>query len=1055
MTEKIVHFFLKRHLLTNLIFVGVILGGVLAWINIPKEELPDITFDTVRIRVNYPGASAEDVEYYVTEPIEEAVRSLDGVYRVTSSTGVGNSSVSVEIEKFHPDKDSVINEIRGEVLSVRLPSEIIDKPTVRVFKTSRKAVIDVGLIYSGSNILTVPDRARLQRYAISLEDQLMVLPEVSRVDRSGYLKQEIHINVVPEKLVEYNVPFNVVMREITDGNVRQPAGNIEDIDEPKVTLAGELDSVEEIRQMSVQGGFEGQIIRVEDLAYVEKGFEKPGSILKLNGHEGVLLSVAKSSRYGIVEAVSSIERTVETFKKNVLKDTGMELVILDDESFDVRNRLRVIGLNGFIGFSMILIMLFLFMDLKTGAWVAMGIPFTFCFTILGGFLIGYSVNNITLAAIIIVMGMVVDDAIVVAENVNRLRDSGMTGEEAAVKGVSFVFLPVVASILTTCVAFVPLFFFAGRFGAMVRFIPVVIFLMLGGSLFEALFILPGHITLSPGNNGTFRKLKEKFRAFLLFSGVPGGQNNRSTRKDWIYKAENVYERIVSVFLRHKIIVFAGVLLISFISLRIASGSMRFVMFPDEETREIRLFGETPPGTTRYRTAELTQPIEEMVMGYAGEGVIGMRSHIARTRRGSAAQENNFRMRIEITPPEKRRMSADQLIEEWSDKIKDMPGISRFRISKTWHGQESDSPIEIIVKENDNVLRDRLAEEIAEELRRHEHLLNVEVDRPVQTPEYRLTLNRDTIRRLAINPSDIARTLRASLEGTVLYEFRGPYDTVYTRLTLIPEAKDDIDKIFDIPIENRGQYLVPLRDLVSVEKIKTPDSIIRDDLRRSTMVYADIKPGAGITPLEVAEHFETKVFPALSGKYPTSIIEFRGEVRDARESERDFMSAAIVAAALIYIILALLFNSLIKPFMIMFTIPLGVMGIILAFWAHGMTMYGFFAVIGALGLAGVVVNDSIIMLSKLDMVFDPGKDVSKKDAQIAAIARTRFRAVVLTTLTTVVAIIPTAYGWAGYDAMLAQMMLGLSWGLLFGTVITLVIVPCVYSVYRGMQYRLGQ
>ena len=1054
MIEKIIEFFLRRHLLANLIFIGIFVGGILAWFNIPKEEMPDITFDTVRVSVSYPGASAEDVEYYVTEPIEEALRSLEGVYRIYSSSGVGNCNISVEIEKYHPDKDAVINEIRGEVLDVRLPSEIIDKPNVSVFKTSRSPVIDIGLILKGKKILDVPARQTLQKYALFLEDRLMALPEVSLVNRSGYLKEEIHINVIPEKLREYNVPFNTVMREISDGNVRQPAGNIEDIDEPKVTLAGELDTIERIGEMSVQGGFEGQIIRVSDLAEVEAGHEKTKTVLKINGHEGIFLNVAKSTSRGIVESVGAIEKTVSDFKKNTLKGTDIEVVVLDDGSFDVKNRLELIGLNGLMGFILVVAILFLFLDFRSGTWVAMGIPFTFCFTILAGFLIGYSVNNITLAAIIIVMGMVVDDAIVVTENISRLRSDGIEKEEAAVKGVSFVFMPIVASILTTCVAFVPLFFFSGRFGVMVKFIPVVIFLMLGGSLFEALFILPGHMTISLRAHGIFKKMAQKCEFFLKKKAPhPGKARARFSRDDMMKNSENAYEKIVRIILRHKVLVLTGFMAAAILSFYIAGSKMKFVMFPDEETRQIVISGETPPGTTKYRTAEMVQPIEDIIMSYIEDGVIGLRSQIASTRRGSAAQENSFRMRVEILPREDREKTADEFIAEWTEKINDVPKISKLRVSKTWHGQDSASPIEIMVKENDNPKRYLIAEELAEAMKAHPNLQNVEIDRPVHTPEYRLTLNRDLVRRLAINPSDIAKTLRASLEGTILYEFRGLDETVYARLTIVTEAKDDIEKIFSIPIENKGQYLVPLRDLVKVEKVDIPDSIIRDELKRSTTIYADIKPGAGKTPLEIAKYFENEVFPGFSEKYPTSGIEFRGEVKDTRESGGDFILAILVAGVLIYIILALLFDSLLKPLLIMVSIPFGIMGIILAFWAHGISMYGFFAVIGALGLAGVVVNDSIIMLSKLDTSYDSSKPSDERDIQIAAIAKTRLRAVALTTITTVVAILPTAYGWAGYDSMLAQMMLALSWGLLFGTTVTLVIVPCMYSIYKAVQCRV--
>jgi len=498
MREKIISFFLKRHLLTNLLFVSVFVGGLVAWNQIPKEELPDITFDNVRITVNYPGASADEVEYYVTRPIEEEVRGLDGIYSITSSTGVGTSSITVEIEKSAPNKDEIISDIRNAVLDVDLPEDVKDDPNVRVFKTSRKDIIDVGLFFKNENILNVESRQLLQVYAVSLENKLLTLPDVSSVSRSGYLDDEIHIKIYPEKLIEYRIPFNTVMREIQNNNVRQPAGSIENIKEPKVTLFGELDNIDDIKDLAIQGGFEGQVVRLSEVADVVKGYEKTKTVLKINGREGIFLRVVKSSQVGIIEAIQSVEKVVKDFRGSDLSEEGIEVVLLDDESFDVKNRLSLITLNGAIGFFLIIVTLFLFLDFRSGLWVALGIPFTFCFTLIAAYWAGYSINNITLAAVIIVMGMVVDDAIVVSENITRFRAKGISVEEAAIKGTSFVFMPIIASILTTCVAFIPLFFFTGRFGIMVSFIPLIVFLMLGGSLLEALIILPSHMILPLG-----------------------------------------------------------------------------------------------------------------------------------------------------------------------------------------------------------------------------------------------------------------------------------------------------------------------------------------------------------------------------------------------------------------------------------------------------------------------------------------------------------------------------------------------------------------------------
>lgn len=1052
MREKIISFFLKRHLLTNLIFVSIFIGGIICWIQIPKEELPDITFDRVGVRVTYPGASAEEVEYYVTRPIEEAIRGLDGIYSITSSTGTGTSSVNVEIDKNYPDKDEVITEIRNAVLDVDLPEDIIDDPSVRVFKTSRKAIIDIGLIFEGKNLLDVESRDTLQTFALALENKLLSLPQVSAVNRSGYLKEEIHIKVDPQKLLDYRIPFNTVIKEIQDNNVRQPAGNIESVKEPKVILSAELNSIEALKELAVQGGFEGQVVRLKDIAEVVKGYEKTKEVLKINGHEGAFLNVVKSSSVGIIEATNAVTRLVKDFSRYNLTNGNIKIVLLDDESFDVRNRLSLIGINGAIGFILVLICLFLFLDVRSGLWVAAGIPFTFCFALIAALLAGYSINNITLAAVIIVMGMVVDDAIVVSENVTRMRAQGLEVEEAAVKGTSYVFLPVIASILTTCVAFVPLWFFSGRFGFMVKFIPLIIIFILGGSLLEALVILPGHMVLPIGD--AFNKFICKLGRLLHKEEFLKKHLSLKTiaKKHWFDHWEDTYGRLIEKILPSKGIVFALFIALLLLSLFIAGFKMKFIMFPDEETRYINFSAEAPAGSTRYETARISQPLEDIIGRYVGKEVVGFRNEIARTRRGSVSEENKMRMGIEILPKEKRKKSADQLIKEWEKEFASVKDITNSRFSKTWHGQSSSSPIEILVKENNDSFRSQVAEELSSLMQKYPSLTNVEIDRPLLSPEYRISLDRDKIRRLAINPSDIAKTIRAALEGKILYEFMGDDEEIYVRLTTIEEAKNDINKVLGIPVENKGQYLVPLEDIVTLEESAKPDSLNREDLKRITAIYADLKPKSKHTPLEIARYFEEKVFPDINKRYPSAIIEFGGEVRDTRESRRDFSLAIIMAIAFVYLILVLLFNSLGKPFIIMLSIPFGIVGIILAFWMHGISLYGFFAVIGALGLSGVVVNDAIIMLTKLDKEFDPASPRDKLHRQIAQIAQTRLRAVVITTLTTVVAIIPTAYGWAGYDSMLAQMMLALCWGLIFGTMITLLLVPCVYSLIKERKFK---
>ncbi len=1029
MITRFIEYFVDRHLLTNMLFVSVVVGGLLSWQEIKKEELPDITSDFVRIAAAYPGATAEEVEHFVTRELEDEIKGVDGVYRITSSVNRGSTSISVELERNLSNKDEVITEIRNAALAAKLPPEVRDKPTVRVFKSSKKAIIDIALINTGTHLLDNAQREQLQRYAGILELQLDNLPQINGVNRSGYLQPEIQISADPAKLVRYRIPLSQVVHEVKNNHIRQPAGHIEVKDEPNVTINAQLDTVAKLDRLYVQAGFQGKAITLADIAEVRTDYRREKEIIKVNGHEAILFNVVKNASYGIIDSLEAVQTVVADFTANNLHQTDMQLVLLDDESYDVRNRLSIIAINGAIGFLLILLMLFIFLNKSAGMWVAMGIPFTVCLTLVCSMLMGYTINNVTLAAVIIVMGIVVDDAIVVAENVGRFRARGMSSRDAAVRGTAQVFMPVVASIVTTCVAFVPLYYFSGRYGRFVGFIPPIVFLMLLASLLEALVILPGHL---------------HFTLPSLTRRAPGQGASTAPKKHWFDRVETLYGTGLIRLLRYKYMILLAFGLLLFGAWKLAESTMKFVLFPNTETREIVIQGTAGKNADRYETAQVTKPIEDILQPYIGKEVVGFRTEIARSRHGGAAVENKFRMIVEIVPKEARDVSADDLVAQWKPKAEAAPGLNKLIIQKSRWGQSSGSAVNVVVLENNDQLRDHAANLVLAAMQQHPDLNNAEIDQPLKLPEFRIDIDRNKVKRLGIDPSDIAATFRASLEGDVLYELPDGNEHIDVRLSVLERAKRDINSILAIPVENRASYLAPLHDLVSVSKAETPTSITRRDTQRVTSVFADMKEGATKTPLEIATDLEQGVFRDIIRLQPTTALGFDGEIADTRESRNDFRNATLLVVLLIFAILAILFNSITRPVLIMLAIPFGLVGVIIAFWLHGQTLFGFFAAIGALGMAGVVINDAIIMLTKLDLEFADNPELPV-DERISRIAQTRLKAVLLTTLTTVAGVLPTAYGFAGYDAMLAEMMLALAWGLMFGTVITLILVPSLYAV----------
>ncbi len=1022
MLKAIIRYFAKRHLLTNIIVIGVITAAIFAWNKTGKEAMPNISYDIVRITTTLKNATPADVEYFITEPIEESLSGISGIKSITSTSGSAQSIITVELEDNKAERGNIVNEIRSAVLETDLPDDI-DTPRVREIKTSERSVIDVALIDKNLRILDQKGRENLQKYADTLKDRIERIDLVREVNMSGYLEREIHILLYPDKLLFYNLAITDIIEVLQANNLRQPAGIIKNKEEIRVTILSELDTEEKIRNLIVKGTFEGVTVKLEDVGTVQEGFEDYTAIIKYNGYEGIRLNVVKKASAGIIKTNDLILEEIEAFKNSSLKDSLIDTVIMDDESISIRDRLALISSNGLMGFILVIIILFIFLDFRSGCWVALGIPFCFCFTIAAAYLAGYTINNMTLAAIILVMGMVVDNAIVVSENVGRLRHNGMEAEQAVIEGTEYVLSPIIASVLTTCAAFIPLFFFSGRTGKSVAFIPLLIFLMLGASLFESIFILPSHLYIK------FPTLIER--------------KNKREKGHWFEKVEDVYGKLLNKILKAGWLFYIIMVLLLVISLKIYKDHMSFALFPREEVTSVNVEGTAPKGTDKYDTSILTQQVEAIFLPYLGKEVIAFRTDIARSRRGAAALENVFNINIQLVTKDKRNKSSAQLTREWEEQFKNITGLDRLRIVQGWFGQSSGSPIEVIVFENNDSIRNELALKLAEEIRKIPGIALSEVQENKIYSEYTIEYDKQKLQRLSIGVSNVTRTLRAILNSFEVYTLkRDASIEVEVNVSVPDKYKDDIKKVTEIPVKNSGSYLVSLGDIITYKLIQSPDTIQREDFSRTIKVYADIASGYKMTPAEAGNIIEKDIFPQLLAKYPSSNLKFGGEIKDTRESGNDLLYSAIAVIFIIYIILVLLLNSLFKPFIIMISIPFGIVGVILALYFHGISVYGFFSAVGVLGLAGVVINDAIVMLVKLERDYEKteGKTISER---VSEISKTRLRAVTITTVTTVAGLIPTAYGFAGYDSMLSDMMLVMAWGLIFGTLITLILIPMLY------------
>ncbi|MBN1523968.1 MAG: efflux RND transporter permease subunit [Spirochaetales bacterium] len=1120
--KKIIEYFAGKPLFTNFLMIVVFIGGVVFWHQTGKEEMPNITYDFVRVAASYAGASAQETEFFVTTKLEDAISGIQGIKDFESRTGPGTANLYIDLVPGYADRDETIQEIKDSVERLRLPEDVNDTLSVREFKSSNRSIVDVMLYYKNEQVMNEKSRSELQITGYILQERLQQLPAISEVSESSFLADKIDIYVIPSKLIEYEITLPEIINEIKKNNIRLPLGSLDDTDTTKVTFTAELTNLEDIRNVIIRSGFERRTLYLRDVAVVSRKMNEQDSIFKVNGREAIRLNVVKTSNAGIIEAVDEVRGAIAVFKDTVLKDTGMETVLMDDESKSVINRLNLIVSNGLFGFILLITLLFLFLNFRSGLWVAMGVPFCFAFTMIFASLMGHTVNNMTLSAVIIVMGMVVDDAIVVAENVTRLKNDGVPTMEAVVKGTAQVFVPIVASITTTCAAFLPLFFFQGRFAMLTSYLPPIIFLMLGGSLFEAVIILPSHlkhkiprwlrVVFSLGTLPLIEKYFENKKK-IKTGAKATVQKEKPKHRHWFFHIEDAYGKLLEKILPWKwllAIVFVGLFVFSFFLF----SNMKFVLFPNEETTDITMFGAAETGLDKYRTEVLVRQIEEILLPYLDREVVGFRAFISRGRRGSVREENRFSVNIELVPLEQRSKTSNQLISEWQEKLDSVTGFEELEFAKNRFGQSSGSAIDIIIQENDDDDRNAVAAMLLAEMQKVPALKNPEIEFIKTNPEINILVNRNISGALGISPETVSSTMKTILNGSKLFEIVEPDQNIEVLLSIHPDTKKNIGSVLEIPVLNSSRNLIPIRAITWSTRTTTPESINRWGSKRVLHVFGDLteeidlaaaavdmptqdeiqklqedarngnpqardrlaqlreagllkRPGTEqatdgtqapaiekvttlpsiMTPLEIADYFEKNVFPKILKEYPRTLLSFGGEVRETRESGNELIIAIIFVIVLIYLILALSLKSLAQPFIIMLSIPFGFIGVVLALQVHGMAVYGFFAIVGALGLAGVVVNDSIVLLDKLINEYDNMDKKLSIVTRVAMITKTRLRAVVLTTVTTVAGLLPTAYGVFGYDSMLSEMMLTLAWGLIFGTCITLVIVPSMFCFIK--------
>lgn len=1031
---KFSRFSVKNSLFVNLLSVFIIVAGILSLKNLHREAFPPIDFNVVTVTAFFRGASSEKVERLLTIPMERELREVDNVEEIFSSSDEGFCLIAVKISEDVKNIQKVVNDIQKAVDRVTdLPEDVDDKPIVTEINSDEIPVIKVSL--SGDL-----DEFMIRNFADALRDQLEEINGVASVELGGWRDEEFWVEPDIEKMNEYYISFSELTKSLGFQNVDVPGGKQWlGGKEFLIKVKGEIKTKEDIENTVIRANDLGNWIRVKDIASVKHTFQDDVILQKAFGSRAIALIVIKRENGDIINVVSNVKKTLEKFKKKASPE--LKIATYFDLSYYVERRLSVLENNGLIGFILVIIVLFLFLPPIPAFMTALGIPIAFFATFITMSFLGLTINLLTMFGLIMVLGIIVDDGIIISENIYRHIENGLPPKQAAIEGTNEVARPVLATVLTTIVAFSPLMFMTGIMGKFVKFIPYVVIIALGASILEAFFILPSHMAdfARPPKNKRTRKQVWWFRSILF-----------------------VYKRSLKIALKLRYLVWLMAILIFIGSIILAKRYLPFVLFPGRGEEQFSILLEAAPDTSLKRTNEFIERIEDVVGTLpdeyldAYETIVGQMSE-ERAYDPNAKKGSNFaQLRVFLTPSADRDKTAKEIIEMIRPEISQIEEeLKKEEVKKVYFKERRGGPpvgraIDVRVRGEDFLVIKEITNKIKDYLKGINGISDISDNYNLGAQEINVIIDEEKAQKAFLTNFQIAFAIRAAFSGVVSTTIkREKAEKEIKVLVRLPEEQRNNEDVFDkIVVVNKFGNLISLNKVVKLDRERGLRTIYHIDGKRFISVTADVDE-ADITSIEANKRIREK-FSDIPFEYPGYSLRYGGEEEETRKSLQSLMKAFLIAALLVYLILATQFNSLFQPFIVMLTIPFGLIGFILAFILHNEPI-SFLAIMGFIGLSGVVVNDSIILV---DFINKRRNHRPVKEAALEA-GMLRLRPVLLTTITTVCGLSTVAYGIGGMDPYLRPMALAMSWGLAFATILTLIVIPCVYVIasdIKGLFFR---
>ena len=1038
--EKIIRWFVENKVVSNLLMVLILVTGATTIPTLKMEVFPEIELNIINVTTVYPGAAPSDVEQAICIKIEERLQGLDGVKKITSTASESVGSVNVEIIQGE-DINDMLDKIKAEIDAIDSFPESIEKPTCRKF--------------AGSNpVISVAVHGKLQDNVLNeltenIKDEIDALPDITFTSIVADLETEIAIDIEESSLRKYNLTFQQISNSIKEWSLNIPSGSIETNDgEILIRSNSQGYSTYDFSKIPIITDTDGSIVFLGDISKIRDTFSDKFELdFLFNGDNANLITVFRVGNQNALDVSKAFKEYVE--RKNKQLPSSAKLTAWDDEARILSGRIETIVRNAQQGLILVIFVLALFLKPKLAFWVSLGIPISF----MGGFWLfaplDLSINMLSLFTFILVLGIVVDDAIIVGENIALFKERGMDPNEAAVKGALQVATPVFFAVLTTMTTFAPMLAVEGEIGSIWRIFPLVVISVLIWSLIESLTILPAHLAHSS---------EEKPKLYFLLRVSEIWEKIQNKIVNGLYFViQHFYKPLLQKAIEHPFssLSFAGGVLILTIGI-LSSGFLKFTFFPAVEDDLAIATIEYPSGTPLNITREGYEKLEDAATVLENQlleefpsqkiirnrlSTIGYLPMLTKTSRGPGNLDANYagsnmaEVALELAPSETRTISTEQVVRKWREIMPDLPGIKELSFKSDLFSAGDPINVQLSSRYMDDLITAK--NELKSELIRFPGVFDVSDTYNVGKEEVSINLL-PAAKNYGVSMAMVATQVRQAFYGLEVQTVQRGRNELKVILQYPKKERSSISDLENMMILTPQGSTIPVRQIAELSLGEGLSSIERKDRRRSINVTADVDLSIA-NANEVIGSLTSTVLPKILKKYDSISFSLEGEQQEQGENLKSLGKNFILAMIVVYMLLAIPFKSYFQPLVVMSSIPFGITGAVAGHIIMGMNL-SVLSMMGIVALTGVVVNDSLVMVDFINRYRSEGNTIKK--AVLEAGPR-RFRPIFLTSLTTFVGLVPLILEKSTQAKFIIPMAVSLSFGVLFATAITLLLVPVSY------------